>query len=63
MLADIYADALRKVGVPVNTQLDIGSRQVYFKEVEHGALNVFAEYSGALLDCLQPSATASSTAG
>ena len=61
VLADIYADALRKVGVSVATKLDIGSREVYFKEVENGALNVFPEYNGALLDYLQPSATASST--
>ncbi len=62
VLADIYADALRKAGVPVTTKLDIGSREVYFKEMENGALNVFPEYNGALLDYLQPSTTAASTA-
>jgi osmoprotectant transport system substrate-binding protein len=61
VLADIYADALRKAGVPVSTKLDIGSREVYFKEMENGTLTVFPEYNGALLDYLQPSATASST--
>ncbi len=61
ILADIYADALRKAGVPVTTKLNIGSREVYFKEMERGALNVFPEYNGALLDYLQPSATAAST--
>ncbi|HET9076666.1 MAG TPA: ABC transporter substrate-binding protein [Acidimicrobiales bacterium] len=63
VLADIYADALKKAGVAVTTKLDIGSREVYFKEMENGALNVFPEYNGALLDYLQPSATASSTSG
>lgn len=62
VLADIYADALRNAGVPVTTKLDIGSREVYFKEMENGTLNVFPEYNGALLDYLQPTATASSTA-
>lgn len=62
VLADIYADALRKAGVAVSTKLDIGSREVYFKEVENGTLNVFPEYNGALLDYLQPGATAASTA-
>lgn len=62
VLADIYADALRKAGVQVSTKLDIGSREVYFKEMENGTLNVFPEYNGALLDYLQPTATASSTA-
>lgn len=61
VLADIYADALRNAGVPVSTKLDIGSREVYFKEMENGGLNVFPEYNGALLDYLKPAATASST--
>jgi osmoprotectant transport system substrate-binding protein len=62
ILADIYADVLKAKGVPVTTKLDIGSREVYFKEMENGTLNVFPEYNGALLDYLQPSATASTTA-
>jgi osmoprotectant transport system substrate-binding protein len=62
VLADVYADALRNAGVKVDTKLDIGSREVYFKEMENGTLNVFPEYNGALLDYLDPSATASSTA-
>jgi osmoprotectant transport system substrate-binding protein len=62
ILADIYADVLRSKGVPVTTHLDIGSREVYFKELENGVLNVFPEYNGALLNYLDPSATASSTA-
>jgi osmoprotectant transport system substrate-binding protein len=61
VLADIYADALTKAGVKVTTKLDIGSREVYFKEMENGSLNVFPEYNGALLEYLQPSSTASST--
>jgi osmoprotectant transport system substrate-binding protein len=62
ILADIYADVLKSKGVPVMTKLDIGSREVYFKEMENGTLNVFPEYNGALLDYLKPSATASATA-
>ncbi|HWE54839.1 MAG TPA: ABC transporter substrate-binding protein [Acidimicrobiales bacterium] len=62
VLADIYADALRNAGVPVSTKLNIGSREIYFKEMENGTLNVFPEYNGAILDYLQPKATASSTA-
>lgn len=61
ILADIYADALRKAGVPVTTKLNIGAREVYFKEMENGTLNVFPEYNGALLDYLKPSTTAAST--
>jgi osmoprotectant transport system substrate-binding protein len=62
VLADIYADALKKAGVNVTVKADIGSREIYFKEMENGTLNVFPEYNGALLDYLQPSAKASSTA-
>lgn len=61
ILADIYADALRKAGVPVKTKLDIGSREIYFKELKSGALNAFPEYNGALLQYLVPSSRASST--
>jgi osmoprotectant transport system substrate-binding protein len=61
ILADIYADALAKAGVKVVTKLDIGSREIYFTELQNGALNVFPEYNGALLDYLDPSSTASST--
>lgn len=62
ILADIYADALAKAGARVVTKLDIGSREIYFKEIQNGVLNVFPEYNGALLDYLDPSSTASSTA-
>ena len=61
VLADIYADALAKAGVRVVTKLDIGSREIYFKEIQNGTLNVFPEYNGALLDYLDPSSTASSS--
>jgi osmoprotectant transport system substrate-binding protein len=61
ILADVYADALAKAGVRVVTKLDIGSREIYFKEIQNGALDVFPEYNGALLDYLDPSSTASST--
>ena len=61
LLADVYADALKKAGVRVSTKLDIGTREIYFEEMKNGTLNVFPEYNGALLDYLQPSSTASST--
>jgi osmoprotectant transport system substrate-binding protein len=61
ILATVFADALQKAGVHVTTKLDIGSREVYFKEMENGTLNVFPEYNGALLDYLNANATASTT--
>jgi osmoprotectant transport system substrate-binding protein len=62
ILADIYADALRSKGVSVTTKLDIGSREIYFPQLEKGAISLFPEYNGALLDYLKPSATAVTTA-
>jgi osmoprotectant transport system substrate-binding protein len=61
ILADIYADALKAKGVKVSTKLDIGSREIYFKALKAGTINVFPEYNGALLDYLVPTSTASST--
>jgi len=61
ILADIYADVLKAKGVSVTTKLDIGSREIYFKELQNGTLNVFPEYNGALLDYLVPTATAATT--
>jgi osmoprotectant transport system substrate-binding protein len=63
ILADIYADALRKAGLKVTTKLNIGAREVYFKALEKGELNVFPEYNGSVLGYLDKSSTASSTAG
>jgi osmoprotectant transport system substrate-binding protein len=48
--------------VKVTTKLDIGAREVYFKEMESGVINVFPEYNGALNSYLNASSTASSTA-
>jgi osmoprotectant transport system substrate-binding protein len=61
ILAQIYADALKAKGVKVRTHLDIGSREIYFKELKSGAITVFPEYNGALLLYLDPSSTAVST--
>ena len=62
IIANIYADALIKAGVKVTTHLDLGSRELYFKELKSGTLNVFPEYNGALLDFIAPSSTEFSTA-
>jgi osmoprotectant transport system substrate-binding protein len=61
ILADIYAGALKAKGVSVTTKLNIGSREVYYGQLQSGALTVFPEYNGALLARLDPSSTVSST--
>jgi osmoprotectant transport system substrate-binding protein len=49
LLATIYAQALQAKGVKVTTKLNIGSREVYYPEIEKGAITIIPEYNGALL--------------
>ncbi|MGZ4469168.1 MAG: ABC transporter substrate-binding protein [Nocardioidaceae bacterium] len=49
LLMYMYADALAKAGVKVKTQPNIGAREVYIKALNDGSINMFPEYSGALL--------------
>lgn len=61
LLGNIYAQALEAAGVEVATQLGIGSREVYFQQVESGELTVFPEYNGGILFFLDPEAEAGDT--
>lgn len=49
ILAEIYAGALNAAGVQASTKPNIGSREVYFKAVQDGSVDVVPEYSGNLL--------------
>ncbi|WP_019633131.1 ABC transporter substrate-binding protein [Actinomadura atramentaria] len=49
LIGEIYAQALEAKGVQVERKFGIGSREVYMKQVESGAIQVFPEYNGALL--------------
>jgi osmoprotectant transport system substrate-binding protein len=63
LLATIYAQALQAKGVKVTTKLNIGSREVYYPEIEKGAITIIPEYNGALLTTsVDTSSTAASTA-
>ena len=48
LLANIYAGALESSGIEVNTQLNIGSREIYFAALEQGELDLLPEYLGSL---------------
>src|SRR5690606_21912542 len=48
LLANIYAQALENAGQEVETKLNIGSRAVYYDQIESGNLSVLAEYSGCI---------------
>jgi osmoprotectant transport system substrate-binding protein len=49
VLAEVYALALAKAGVKVTTKLNIGAREVYYPQVQRGALTIIPEYNGTLL--------------
>jgi osmoprotectant transport system substrate-binding protein len=49
VLAEVYALALQKKGVKVTTKLNIGAREVYYPQVEKGAISIIPEYNGTLL--------------
>jgi osmoprotectant transport system substrate-binding protein len=60
LLADIYAEALKKAGATVNTKLNIGSRETYIPALKDGSIDLIPEYSGVLLQYFDKNATATS---
>jgi osmoprotectant transport system substrate-binding protein len=63
VLAEVYALALQKAGVKVTTKLNIGAREVYYPQVQKGAISIIPEYNGTLLTVeVNPKSTAKSTA-
>jgi len=63
LLAQIYVDALQGNGIKVTSKFNIGAREVYYPEIEKGAITIIPEYNGALLTTsVDPSSTAASTA-
>lgn len=49
LLAEVYGRAMAAEGVDVSYQTDIGSREVYYSQIEDGNLSVFPEYNGSIL--------------
>ena len=63
VLAEVYALALQAKGVKVTTKLNIGSREVYYPQIEKGAITIIPDYNGNLLTVkVDPNATAKTTA-
>jgi osmoprotectant transport system substrate-binding protein len=63
VLAEVYALALQAAGVKVTTKLNIGAREVYYPQVEKGAIDIIPEYNGTLLTVeADPTSTAKTTA-
>src|SRR6201986_3202315 len=49
LLAEIYVLALQGKGVKVTPKLNIGAREVYYPQIEKGAISIIPEYNGTLL--------------
>ncbi len=63
VLAEVYALALQSKGVKVSTKLNIGAREIYYPQVQKGAITIIPEYNGTLLTVeADPSSTAKTTA-
>ena len=58
IIAEAYAQALEGAGFAVDRQMRIGQREVYMPELEAGAIDVFPEYTGNLLQYLDQNASA-----
>ncbi|MCW4352987.1 ABC transporter substrate-binding protein [Hoyosella sp. YIM 151337] len=61
LLAEIYAQALEAEGATVRRQYNIGSREIYYGQIERGAISVLPEYNGALLAYLDDGSDARTT--
>ena len=60
IIAEIYAQALEGAGFTVDRKFSIGQRDAYMPDVESGAIDLFPEYTGNLLEYLDKDATATS---
>jgi osmoprotectant transport system substrate-binding protein len=52
ILGSIYAQALKAKGYKVAEHSNIGARDVYFRALEAGSINLFPEYTGSTLNFL-----------
>jgi osmoprotectant transport system substrate-binding protein len=62
ILAEIYGQALEAKGITVKQKPSIGEREVYFKALEDGSIDLIPDYTGNLLSYLDPKTTATSAA-
>jgi len=58
IIAEIYAQALESAGYQVERRYQIGQRDAYLPELESGAVTVFPEYTGNLLQYYAPDTSA-----
>lgn len=60
IIAEIYAQALEGAGKTVTRQFNIGQRDAYIPQLKSGAITLFPEYSGNLLQYFDANTTARS---
>lgn len=56
LLAEMYAGALEAKGVPVETKLNIASRETYVPALRNGEINLIPEYTGNFAKYFNPDA-------
>jgi osmoprotectant transport system substrate-binding protein len=61
IIAEIYAQALENAGFTVERSFNIGQRDAYLPELESGAVDLFPEYTGNLLQFYDPETTATTS--
>ena len=61
IIAEIYAEALESNGYKVERDFRIGQREVYLPEIENGKIDLFPDYTGSLLQALDPKTTATTS--
>ena len=54
ILAEVYAEAVRRAGVPVAVQHGIGTREVVLPALEQGVVDVVVDYLGTALEFVDP---------
>jgi osmoprotectant transport system substrate-binding protein len=54
ILAEVYAAALRGKGIDATTKTRIGSREVYLQALKDGSIDLVPEYTGNLLQYVDP---------
>jgi osmoprotectant transport system substrate-binding protein len=61
VLGEIYAQALEAKGITVERQFGIGSREVYYRSLQDDSIDLIPEYTGNLLQHVNPQTTATAS--
>lgn len=57
LLAEIYAQTLESKGVTVKRNFGVGAREIYFKGLTDGSIDLVPDYTGVLLQYIDKTAT------